>query len=116
MHFKLIVALVDDERSSEVIEAAKQEGAMGASTISNARGEGMNKQETFLGLELNAQREMIFFLVEKHLSRAVLEKIGEVAEMDTSSGAGIAFMIDVEDAVGVAKQAEILVDRVKDEL
>lgn len=116
MHFKLIIALVDDERSDAVIEAAKEAGATGASTISNARGEGMQPKETFFGLELNTQREMILFLVEEHLSRTVLETIGEVAEMDTASGGGIAFMIDVEDAVGVAKQAEVLVDRVEDVL
>jgi nitrogen regulatory protein PII len=116
MHFKLIVAFVNDEKTDEVIDAAKQAGATGATIISNTRGEGLEGHATFFGLELESRRDMILFLVEKHLSRDVLELIEEVAEYDTSSGAGIAFQLDVEDAVGVAKQVEVLVDRVEDEL
>ncbi|MEZ5480062.1 MAG: P-II family nitrogen regulator [Thiolinea sp.] len=116
MHFKLIIALVDEEKTEAVIEAAKQEGATGASVINNARGEGLLKKKTFLGLELDTPRNMILLLVEAHLSRKVLERIGEVAEMETSSGAGIAFMVDVEDALGLSGQISTIVERVEEEL
>ena len=48
---------------------------------------------------------MLLFLVEEHLSREILETIERVGDF-ARSGAGIAFQIDVEDAVGVAHQME----------
>jgi hypothetical protein len=59
---------------------------------------------------------VLLFLVEEHLSRCILETIGEVGEFDSGPGTGIAFQIDVEDAVGVAHQVEQLVQVVEDEL
>ena len=47
-------------------------------------------------------------LVEQHLSRHILEHIGEVGEFDAKPGTGIAVVIDVEDAVGVIHQAQEL--------
>ena len=46
--------------------------------------------------------------MEEHLSRQILEEIGRVGELDDEPGTGIAFQIDVEDAVGVVQQANKL--------
>ena len=81
-----------------------------------SRGEGLEKSKTFFGLSLETQRDVLLFLVEEHLSRHILEKIGEVGEFDTDIGTGIAIQIDVEDAIGVAHQVEKLVGIVEDEL
>ena len=116
MHFKLIIAFVEDAKTDAVMNAARNAGATGATVISNARGEGLNKSTTFFGLSLETQRDMLLFLVEEHLSRHILEEIGIVGEFDTSLGTGIAIQIDVEDAVGVAHQIEKLVSVVEDEL
>jgi nitrogen regulatory protein PII len=116
MHFKLIIAFVEDDKTDAVMEAARNAGATGATIINQARGEGLECEKTFLGLSLESQRDMLLFLVEEHLSRSILEKISSVAEFETSSGAGIAFQIDVEDAVGVASQIKSLTDVVEDEL
>ena len=116
MHFKLIIAFVDDCKTEKVMQAARDAGATGATIISNARGEGLKKTKTFFGLSLETQRDVLLFLVEEHLSRHILEKIGEVGEFDSGPGTGIAIQIDVEDAVGVAHQIEELVHVVEDEL
>lgn len=116
MHFKLIIAFVEDSLTDKVMQTAREAGATGATIISNARGEGLNKTRTFFGLSLETQRDVLLFLVEQHLSRQILEKIGEVGEFDTGPGTGIAIQIDVEDAVGVAHQVEKLVSVVEDEL
>lgn len=115
MHFKLLIAFVDDHKTDEVMEAARREGATGATVISQARGEGLIQRKTFLGLTLETQRDMLLFLVEEHLSRKILERIGEVAALETP-GNGIAFQIDVEDAVGVSQQIKKLTPVVEDEL
>jgi len=116
MHFKLIITFVEDAKTAEVMDAAREEGAMGATIINNARGEGMAKKKTFFGLSLETQRDVVLFLVEEHLSRHIIEKISEVGEFEKLPGTGIAIQIDVEDAVGVAHQIERLVDVVEKEL
>ncbi len=116
MHFKLIIAFVEDSKTDKVMEAAREAGATGATVISNARGEGLKKSKTFLGLSLETQRDVLMFLVEEHMSRQILETVCDMGEFDESPGTGIAFQLDVEDAVGVTHQVKRLVERVEEEL
>jgi len=116
MHFKLIVAFVEDSKTEDVMEAAREAGATGCTVIPNARGEGIEKSKTFFGLTLTTQRDVVLLLVEQHLSRDILEHIGDVGEFDKKPGTGIAVLIDVEDAVGVVHQAQELVDLVEENL
>ena len=115
MHFKLIIALVEDNRTALVMDAARKAGATGATVVSNARGEGVDTRKTFLGLTLETQRDMVFFLVEEHLSRHILETIEDIGEL-RERGLGIAFQIDVEDAVGVAHHVQRLTSVVEENL
>ncbi|MGD2082602.1 MAG: P-II family nitrogen regulator [Chromatiales bacterium] len=116
MHFKLIIALVEDNQTNAVLEAAREAGAKGSTIINQARGEGVKKTKTFFGLNLETQRDAVILLVEEHLSRAVLEKISEVCRFDEEPGTGIAFQIDVEDAVGVSHQIKELSSVVEEEI
>ena len=50
------------------------------------------------------------------MSRTILEEISKAGELDDKPGAGIAIQIDVEDAVGVLHQAELLTEVVEDQL
>ena len=59
---------------------------------------------------------MLMFLVEEHMSRKILEKIAKVGEFEDKPGTGIAFQIDVEDAVGVEQQIRKLTEVVEEEL
>lgn len=116
MHFKLIIALVEDDKSDAVLKAAREVGATGATVITQARGQGLEASKTFFGLELETQRDVLMFLVEEHLSRKILETIAQVGKFDQSPGAGIAFQIDVDDAVGVSQQIRKLTDVVEEEI
>lgn len=116
MHFKLLIALVNDDKTEKVTQAARDAGATGATVINNARGEGMIQAKTFFGLSLETQRDMILFLVEEHLARQIIEEIARVGEFDSKPGSGIAVQIDVEDAVGVTAQVAKLHEIVEEEL
>jgi len=116
MHFKLIIAFVQDEKTDDIMEAAREAGATGCTVINNARGEGIKESKTFFGLTLATQRDVVLLLVEEHLSREILEHIGKIGEFDAKPGTGIGFLIDVEDAVGVMHQAEELGDIVEENL
>lgn len=116
MHFKLIIAFVEDTKTDLVLETARNNGAKGATVINNARGEGINKSKTFFGLTLDTQRDVLLFLVEEHLSRHILEEIANAAEFDKQPGSGIAFKIDVEDAIGLTTQVRKLTEELEDTL
>lgn len=116
MHFKLLIALVEDSKTDQVLKAAREVGATGATVLNQARGEGLRQSKTFFGLSLETSRDMVMFLVEEHLSRKILEKIAEVGEFDEQPGTGIAFQLDVEDAVGVAHQMRKLTTVIEEEI
>ena len=52
MRFKLIVALVEDELSDQILQAARDAGATGATVINNARGEGLKKAKGIFGMDI----------------------------------------------------------------
>ena len=116
MHFKLIIALTEDSITNKIVEAARDKGATGSTVISSARGEGMQVAKTFLGLSLETQRDVVLMLVEEHMCRDILETIELVGELDESPGTGIAFSIDVEDAVGISHQVSQLAEIVEEEI
>src|SRR5690606_1398190 len=99
-----------------VMNAAREAGATGCTVIHHARGEGMKKQTSFLGMSLSTQRDVLLMLVEEHLSRRILEHVRDVGEFDVKPGTGVCCQIDVEDAVGVVRQAEQLAGIVEKEL
>lgn len=116
MHFKLIIALVEDSVTDAVLNAAREAGAKGSTVINSARGEGVKPSKTFFGLNLETQRDMVLLLVEEHLARPILEIIADVCRFEEQPGRGIAFQIDVEDAVGVSHQINELYSVVEEEL
>ena len=116
MHFKLILACVEDSATKDILEAARKAGATGSTIIGQARGEGAEKTKTFFGLNLEAQRDIILLLVEEHLSRHILETIAQVADFANKPGTGIAFQLDVEDAVGIDHQVRKLSEIVGEEI
>ena len=116
MHFKMIVVFIEDEKTDDVMDAAREAGATGATVIHNARGEGLKVSKTFFGLSLETQRDVVLFLVEEHLSRQILEEINRAGELDARPGTGIAFQVDVEDAIGVRHQISVLTETVEDRI
>ena len=116
MHFKLILAFVEDRSTQAVLDAARRAGATGTTVINPARGEGAEKTKTFFGLTLETQRDVILLLVEEHLSRHILETIAQAGGFRDRPGSGIAFQVDVEDAVGIDHQVRKLTELVEEEL
>jgi len=116
VHFKLIIVFVDDNKTDIVLKAARDVGATGMTIINNARGEGIRQKKTFLGLNLESQRDVILFLVEEHLSRKIIEEIARAGRFDEEPGSGIALQVDVEDAIGVLHQVKEITYVIEEEL
>ena len=116
MHFKLIIAVVEDADTDAIVRAARSAGATGATVLNQARGEGYRPEKAYFGLDLGGQRDVVLLLVEEHLSRHILETVGRTGHFNSTPGAGIAFQLDVEDAIGVINQERLLQARVEEEL
>lgn len=116
MHFKLIIAVVDDADTDAIVRAARSAGATGATILNQARGEGYATDQGYFGLDVGGSRDVVMLLVEEHLSRHILEAVGEAGRFNSSPGAGIAFQLDVEDAIGVISQKRLLQSRIEEEL
>ena len=74
MQFKLIVAFVKPNITDSVVDAMREAGATGA-TIVPARGTGIHEAKSFFGLSIEAQTDIIFFLVEEHVVERLMEVI-----------------------------------------
>ena len=115
MNLKLIMALVGDEKTEAVMNAARKAGATGATVITSGRGEGLKPEKTFLGLDLSAHRDVLLFLVVEARAREILETIAAAGNFDEEPGAGIAFEIAIEDAVGLKTQAATLLNEIEED-
>ena len=116
MRLKLIVALLNNDKTDHVIDAARGAGATGATIITSVRGEGLKPEKSFLGLDLTAQRDVVLFLVVEPRARRILETIGEAADFEREPGSGIAFQIAIEDAVGLSTQVPAFKAELEDEI
>lgn len=113
MKFKLILAPVKTHVTDAIVDAAKEVGATGA-TIIPARGTGMREAQTFFGLTLEDQTDIVLFLLEEHLVKQVSEAIKTAGEFH-KPGTGIAFVIPVENVLGMESQIERFKDEIRDQ-
>ncbi len=112
MRFKIIIASVKADITDQVVDAGKKAGATGA-TIIPARGTGINEAKTFFGLTLEAQTDIIMMLVEEHFVARILDAIQRAGKFGLP-GTGIAFVLPVEQVVGLESQMEKFKDGVRD--
>jgi len=111
MRFKVILAMVKEEYQEEVIKSAKKAGATGV-TILNARGEGIHEQKSFLGIKVEAQREVLLFLVEDFISDEIMDTISKAGNF-LEHGGGMAFSFAIDRAIGLESQIKSLEEDAK---
>ncbi len=116
MKFKLIIVMVEEDKTDMVMETAREAGATGCTVITSARGEGLQPAKTFLGLTLEGQRDIVLLLVEEHMSRPILEAIARKGRFDEEVGAGLAVQVDIEDAIGMGSQITKIRSEIGDKL
>ena len=116
MNLKMIMAFVADSKTEVVLKAARDAGATGATVFPSVRGEGLEPEKTFLGLDLTSQRDVLMFLVAAPKAREILETISEAGKFDEEPGSGIAIEISIDDAVGLKTQEETLIHEIEESL
>lgn len=113
MRFKLIIAAVKTDVTDSIVDAAKAAGATGA-TVTPSHGTGIHEAKTFFGLTLEAQTDLVMFLLEEHLVEAVMKAICNAGHFE-KPGTGIAFVLPVDQVAGLESQMERFKEEVRRE-
>ena len=90
---KLITCVLHDGLAEEVLEAAKNVGAQGA-TVSYARGTGVRDRMGLMGVFIDEQKEVIRVIVSEEQASRVFEAMHLAAGLDTP-GKGIIYLSDL---------------------
>ncbi|MGP4063170.1 P-II family nitrogen regulator [Halobacillus litoralis] len=109
--YDLIVTIVNKGDSDKVVDASKSAGAEGG-TIISGRGTGIHEKAKLFNILIEPEKEVILTLIIKEKTEAVLKAIESGAGLD-QPGKGIAFVLDVDQTVGIN---HLLNSQVSDEM
>lgn len=97
--YDLIVTIVNSGDSENVVNASKAAGAEGG-TILHGRGTGIHEKAKLFNILIEPEKEIILTLIDRTKTSAVLQSIEESVELK-KAGKGIAFVLEVEQTVGI---------------
>jgi nitrogen regulatory protein P-II 1 len=112
MKFKLIVALVEPEITSDVIATAKKSGATG-NVVMTARGTGI-EEVRFFGVSLADKTDVILFVVEEHSVKNIMESVSNENKLH-EPGRGILIALSIDKVAGLDRQIMKIKDKLKSE-
>lgn len=104
LDIKCMVAVVERGKANNIVEAAKQAGANGA-TIFYGRGTGESEVKKFLNMHVEASKEIIIILTEKDKYKPIMDAMVEAGELK-KPGTGIIFTLPVTNLVGLHHREE----------
>ena len=90
----LITCVLQKELAEDVLAAAKNIGAQGA-TISYAKGTGVRERMGLLGVTIDEQKEVIRIIVSEEQANLVFEAMYLAGKLDTP-GMGIMYMVKLD--------------------
>lgn len=100
--FELAVIIVDRDKGEDIVDAARAGGASGA-TILYGRGSGAHKEEKFFNLDIEPEKEVVLFVLEKSKTEAVLAALKKVIDFNKPNS-GIFFTTDLSAVNGLLEQ------------
>lgn len=98
--YELVVALINRGYTDLVMEAARQVGAPGG-TVLNTRGIGSEDVEQFLGISIQAEKEIVFLVTPTEKRQDVMQAISREAGLKTPAK-GVVLSLPVSHAIGLA--------------
>ena len=94
----LITCIVQRGEADQVVAAAMQAGAQGA-TIYYGRGTGVREKLGFAGMFIKPEKEIILIVAKEEQTEAVFEAVVKAARLE-KKGQGFAFLHKIDCAVG----------------
>jgi nitrogen regulatory protein PII len=96
-----IMCIVNSGYSEEVMEAARKCGAKGG-TIINARGTAKANTLEKFNIQIHPEKEIVMILAPIKIKDDILKSVYEKCGLQTE-GNGIAFVLPVDDMIGVKR-------------
>lgn len=90
---ELVLIITNRGYTDVVMKVAREAGAPGG-TVVHARGTGINDSETFFGVTIGAEKEMIFIVTEREKRDTIMEAVMKNAGNETPAGS-IVFSLPV---------------------
>ncbi len=103
-NFDLVISIVNRGHSDLVVEASREAGANGG-TIIYGRGTGVHERDSFMGVSIQPEKEIIMTLTSSETRNKIMETISEKAELD-SEGMGICFSLPVSKVRGISSKSK----------
>lgn len=100
-NYEVIFVIVNSGFAEEAMDVAREQGVKGG-TILNARGVAREKEATFFGITIHAEKEILMMVVEKEIRDNVLNALYTHMGMGQKAQ-GIAFSLPVSDVAGLVK-------------
>ncbi|MDU7338508.1 MULTISPECIES: P-II family nitrogen regulator [Clostridium] len=100
----MILVIANQGFSAEIMEAAKAAGATGG-TVIHATGSGLENLETFFGMTLKPEKELILILTQQSLKNGIMQAVMKVHGSGTDADAFV-FSLPVDQVVGLTSAKE----------
>lgn len=99
--YHLIVTVITEGYSENVMNAAKKQGANGG-TLINGRSlsHQNNTKAKFLGFSIEPEKDIVLIVTESDLKNKIMEAITKIAGLKTKGG-GIVFSLPISEAIGL---------------
>ena len=98
----LIVSIVNQGYSDELMNTAREAGASGG-TLINARGQAHEGAVKFFGISVQDEKEIIFILSSREKKVGIMQAICEAHGLNTKAH-GIVFSLPVENVLGLGNE------------
>lgn len=96
---EVIFAIVNAGYAEDAMEVAREQGARGG-TIISGRGVAREKEATFFGITIHAEKEILMLVVDKEIRDQVLHALYKRMGMQQKAQ-GIVFSLPVSEAAGL---------------
>ncbi len=98
--YSLIVTIINRGYAEKAMDAARDAGARGG-TIIYGHGAGLHEAETFFGISIHPEKELVLILADNESKNEIMQAIAKKVGM-TAEGAGISFSLPVNNVTGIA--------------
>lgn len=99
VQYDLILSVVNNGHTDEVMEAARSAGA-GGGTVIHARRAGFEDVENLLGFTIQPEKEIVVILTPRDKKQAIMQAINKAAGLTTESR-GTLFSLPVDEIMGL---------------
>lgn len=97
--YEVVFCVVNSGFSEAVMNSAREVGATGG-TVLHASGTANPKAESFFGVTIQPDKEIVMILIDSKIKEAVLHNLYRDVGLQTA-GQGIAFTLPISDVVGL---------------